>query len=204
MEQLLSIKTIPVNLQFKITHASMEISQPMPKVNISRQDGGGFVMESEPIQVQLNTYNCRKSLGLKNNTDLSKDFANKSVQVAYEATAKIAREGTALSDAFGDGNTNIIPQLAYERFSKSIDTVMSFLPKEGPDISWKGGTLNISYNVDKLDFDWDTMNTNLQFIPGNIEFSVDTMPKVIIEYTGGPIYVPKSADPNYMPIDAKA
>ena len=42
------------------------------------------------------------------------------------------------------------------------------------------------------------------FTPGDIEISVEQMPKVIIKYTGGPIYVPRSADPNYEAVDVQA
>jgi len=45
---------------------------------------------------------------------------------------------------------------------------------------------------------WDTAGlTNFEFIPGKIEFEVKQMPKVEIEYLGGPIYVPPSADPEH-------
>jgi hypothetical protein len=32
-----------------------------------------------------------------------------------------------------------------------------------------------------------------------LEFEITEYPKVIIKYVGGPIYFPRSADPNYEP-----
>ena len=39
----------------------------------------------------------------------------------------------------------------------------------------------------------------MEFIPGNVELIVRDRPRVEIEYIGGPIYVPPSANPNYEP-----
>jgi hypothetical protein len=32
-----------------------------------------------------------------------------------------------------------------------------------------------------------------------LHYKISERPKVIIKYVGGPIYIPKSADPNYIP-----
>ena len=45
-------------------------------------------------------------------------------------------------------------------------------------------------------------NGNYEFIPGDIEMSITQQPDVLIEYVGGPIYVPPSADPNYVDVRA--
>jgi hypothetical protein len=34
----------------------------------------------------------------------------------------------------------------------------------------------------------------------DIELKITQRPQVIIKYVGGPIYVPRSADPNYEPV----
>lgn len=86
----------------------------------------------------------------------------------------------------------------------NTDFAMKWLPTTGPDISWDGGELNIRYEMDKLNFDWRMDNGNVEFIPGNIEFTVTQQPDVIIKYIGGPVYVPPSADPDYVPLDEKA
>ncbi|HZK02765.1 MAG TPA: hypothetical protein VFC96_07880, partial [Anaerovoracaceae bacterium] len=40
-------------------------------------------------------------------------------------------------------------------------------------------------------------NTGRSFTPPSFEVEILERPKVIIKYVGGPIYIPKSADPNY-------
>ena len=59
--------------------------------------------------------------------------------------------------------------------------------------------LSIRIEIDHLRFEWKSQQKDLEFIPGSIEFRVTDYPKVIIEYLGGPIYVPASANPDYEP-----
>lgn len=79
----------------------------------------------------------------------------------------------------------------------SGDFTLARIPTVGPDISWSEPDLRIRYDMEKLNFDWKIQNGDFEFIPGTIEFSITQRPDVIIEYIGGPIYVPKSADPNF-------
>ena len=72
------------------------------------------------------------------------------------------------------------------------------------DGEWDEGEINIRYEMDKLNFDWRMGQGEVQFVPGNIEFTVTQQPDVIIKYIGGPVYVPPSADPEYEPVDARA
>ncbi len=69
---------------------------------------------------------------------------------------------------------------------------------------WEDGQMEIRYEMDKLNFDWKIDKGEFEFTPGDIELIVEQQPKVIIKYMGGPIYVPRSADPNYEPVDVKA
>ena len=64
--------------------------------------------------------------------------------------------------------------------------------------------LTIWYEMDRMNFDMKVANGNFEFIPGNINIEITQYPDVQIEYVGGPIYVPLSADPNYESVDVKA
>ena len=71
-------------------------------------------------------------------------------------------------------------------------------------MAWEGGEMSIRYEMDKMNFDWRMNQMQFEFIPGDIEISVEQKPDVLIKYVGGPLYVPPSADPNYKPADVKA
>lgn len=201
MEQLLSIKTIPISVEIVIENAQLKYNNKLPKVEVSRQQGG-LQMKAEPIKVNIDTFEMRQSIGLKSINTVINEFGNQGIKLAYEATAKIVQEGNQLAHPKGMD----IAQIAASRMNKQYETVLDFLPKVGPEISWDGGTLSVHYQMDKLDMDWDLGNTNFEFIPGKIQVEVKELPRVEIEYLGGPIYVPPSADPSYIgkEIDIKA
>ncbi len=195
---LLKITTIPISIEIKITKAKLELPEDrQPKVNITTKNGG-FVMEAEPIKINIDTYQARKSLGYGHMTDgdMLAQKAQEGFSLAFQGTAKVASNGDAL--ARGMSASELALQNA--RAGATMQTIMEFLPKEGANITFDEGKLNIDYQLGSQDFDWETMaRMPMEFIPGSVELIVRDRPRVEIEYMGGPIYVPASADPNYEP-----
>lgn len=196
---LLQITTIPIQIEIKVTNAKFEHSDEytQPQVNIKTRNGN-FVMEAEPLKLNIDTYEARKSLGFGHMTDgdMLKQKAQEGFSIAFQGTAKIASEGDQL--ARGMKASEIA--LSNARAGATVQTIMEFLPKEGADITFDAGKLNIEYQMGTQDIDWDVHpDSPLEFIPGSVEFIVHDMPRVEIEYIGDPIYVPPSANPNYEP-----
>ena len=75
---------------------------------------------------------------------------------------------------------------------------------ESPNMVWEDGAMEIRYEMDKLNFDWKIDQGEFKFTPGDIEFTVAQRPSIKITYNGEPIYVPRSADPNYQPVNVEA
>jgi hypothetical protein len=122
--------------------------------------------------------------------------ASEGFSLAFQGTARVAEEGDML--ARGMSASDIAIQNA--RAGATVETIMEFLPKEGADITFDGGTLNIEYQMGEQDFDWDVQpELPMEFVPGSVELIVRDKPRVEIEYLGDPIYVPPSANPNYEP-----
>lgn len=195
---LLQITTIPISIEIKITNAKLEFSDDrQPKVNITNTQGG-YVMQAEPIRVNIDTYEARKSLGYGHMTDgdMMKQKAQEGFSLAFQGTAKVSTQGDQL--ARGMSASEIAIQNA--RAGATVETIMEFLPKEGADITFDEGKLNIDYQLGEQGIDWDVVQRlPMEFIPGNVEFIVRDRPRVEIEYVGEPIYVPASANPNYEP-----
>lgn len=194
MSQLLNITSVPINIEVNVTRAELKVNQSAPKAHIN-QGAGTLQIEAEPIKVQIDNTAARESLGygFKNIDTFARDEAQKGVKVAYQAIANIVNEGDALCDFEATPAS-----IAHQKATRTLETVMEFLPKESPDISWTGNTLNINYQAKDLNIDWETnMKPQLEFVPGSIELIVNQMPRLEIEYVGEPIYFPKSAAPGY-------
>ncbi|MBQ7782663.1 MAG: hypothetical protein IJ368_01705, partial [Oscillospiraceae bacterium] len=173
MSQLLNITTIPINIEVNVTRAELKQDSTAPVVHIDRQPGS-MQIKAEPIKVQIDNTAARESLGYghKNIDTFAKDEADKGMKVAYQAIANIVNEGDAL------GSFEATPaSIAASKASRTLETVMEFLPKESPDISWTGNTLSINYQADTLSMDWEAnMRPKMEFVPGSIEFVVNQLP----------------------------
>ena len=148
---LLQITTIPISIEIKITNAKLEFSDDrQPKVNITNTQGG-YVMQAEPIRVNIDTYEARKSLGYGHMTDgdMMKQKAQEGFSLAFQGTAKVSTQGDQL--ARGMSASEIAIQNA--RAGATVETIMEFLPKEGADITFDEGKLNIDYQLGEQDID---------------------------------------------------
>ena len=196
---LLEITTIPIKIEIKVTNAKFEHNDDysQPKVNIKTKDGG-YVMEAEPLKLNIDTYEARKSLGYghMNDSDMLQQKAQEGFSIAFQGTAKVAAEGDELARGMSPSEI----ALNNARAGATVQTIMDFLPKEGADVTFDQGKLNIEYQMGSQDIDWDiSQETPMEFIPGSVEFIVRDRPRVEIEYVGEPLYVPPSANPNYKP-----
>lgn len=196
---LLQITTVPIKIEIKVTKAKYEPAEEdrQPKVNI-KTTNGGFVMQAEPLKLHIDTYQARRTLGEGNlkDGDIMKQKAQEGFSIAFQGTAKIAQEG----DMLARGVTPSEIAKNNVRAGATIETIMEFLPKEGADITFSGGKLNINYEMGEQDINWDVHpELPMEFIPGKVELIVHDRPRVEIEYLGDPLYVPPSANPNYEP-----
>lgn len=199
--QLIKITTVPISIELKTSHAQLknasgEQSLGIPKLSMSH-DKGGYKITSDLIKVNIDTYQSMKSAGIMSPLDKTYEMKEKGIRIAYQATARFVDEGNALADT--PSSQNPIPEIAKNYLNRDMETMLSFIPSQKPNISWKDGTLNIQYDMDEYDIDWESANPSFEFIPPTIELTVLERPSVVIEYIGGPIYVPPSADPNYQP-----
>lgn len=202
MTPLIEIKNVPIEIEMKISHAKLEHTRGTADLEISR-DKGGLSIRTKPIRVNIDTFEARNSVFPTTATSIEQQ-ANLGKQAVYEATATYAQQGQLLLNA--KIGQELVTQFAAESTMKDVKTNIGidFIPKTGAEITWDPGELNIRFEMDKVNFDWRMNQPQFEFTPGDIELSVTQRPDVVITYVGGPIYVPRSADPNYTPIDVEA
>lgn len=202
MYPLIEIKTIPIEIEMKVNHAHLEYARGTAEMEVSR-DRRGLSIRSRPIRVNIDTFEARNSVVPTAATSIQQ-AAERGRQSVYEATAAYARQGRMMMETkIGE---DVIRQLAAAStgVGQDVNVNIDFLPKTGAELSWDGGEMRIRYEMDKLNFDWRMQKAKFEFIPGDIEISVKQWPDVLIKYVGGPLYVPPSADPDYVPTDLKA
>lgn len=201
MDQLIKITTVPIQYELRINNARLEYSNSKAELEIHKNDGG-LSIKSRPVKLQLSSFEARNSVTPTTMRSVAQS-AQKGMTAAYSATAQMAQEGNLMLKA--DIGEEVITQIAKQRTAQPTgEFEMGFTPKAPVDINYEAPDLTINYEMDKLNFDLKIQNGNFEFIPGNIEMSITQQPDVVIEYIGGPLYVPPSADPNYEPLDVRA
>ena len=201
MRQLLEITSVPIEIEMRTSRAQLQYTRGTAELEVSR-DKGGLSIKSRPIQLNMDTFEMRQSIVPTAPRSIEQS-AQKGRQAAYSATAALAQEGELyLKAKIGE---DVQAQLAKTAISKEMFSQpgMTFIPSEGPEIDWNPGEMNIRYEMDKLNIDWRMGEGEFKFTPGDIELTVTQRPDVVIKYVGGPIYVPPSSDPNYVPVDVK-
>ena len=195
MFPLIEIKTVPIEIEMKVTDAKLEYARGTADLEISRNDGGLHI-KSRPIRLNVDTFEARNSITPTTARAISQAAA-RGTQASYEATAAYARQGKLLLSA--KVGEDMISQIAAQAQAQNVQTNVgiTFLPTVGAELNWDAGDMQIRFEMDKLNFDWRMNQTSFEFTPGDIQISVTQMPEVQIKYVGGPLYVPPSADPNY-------
>ncbi len=200
MDQLLSIKHIPIKVEVKVTRGELKPVENSganaPSVRVSSKKDGGLCLRADPYRIDLSESRNYDTYVPSAASEYDDGFT-----LTYEAIAKLADNG-------GTGANSGIKQsgdsraFSARRASRSIESVLQSLPKSrNSAVSYADGTLSINYQMaaaQAADFTSDA--PEFEFIPGSIEFIISQMPELDIEYLGDPIYFPRSADPNYEPI----
>ena len=204
MEPLLKITNIPIAFEMKINKAHLEYQNGTADLEISR-DNGKMKLSSSPIRFYIDTFKARDSIWPASVSSSIKKYSESGKAAAYEATSTAMQHGKLLLRAkIGEDALGQIIQSKTDKYFIPPEIGIDFIPSTKAELSWSEPDVTIEYQMDKINFDWRILKGDFEFIPGDIEFNITQYPDVVIEYIGGPIYVPPSAEPGSQNIDVKA
>ena len=187
MEQLLSIKHIPIKIEVNVTNAQLKAKEASPSATVSK-GSKGVTVAAQPYKVDMSTPRF-------DSYTPSPVAGTSGLTLTYDAVAKLP--ASAEDIPLQEGSSSIVAKGA----SSSIEAILNKLPKsKASSVSYNEGTLSINYSLDTGSDKSESLpdlSGGFEFIPGSIEFVISQMPDLEIEYTGDPMYFPISADPNY-------
>lgn len=189
MEQLITIETVPIKIEY-VKKESLKESLDLSAVHNqnAKQDvaNAGNRRQSKPIRIALNDT-------FEPSTDYQWDNST------YTATAKVGNDGKLeLEVSMEDGQAQPIH---FKHLSRGINEMASLMSSPVNQNSAVSPSMIIPLDAGRLASGSQTANdANFQLIMPDIELKITQRPQVIIKYVGGPIYVPRSADPNYEPV----
>ncbi|MEG0979296.1 MAG: DUF6470 family protein [Oscillospiraceae bacterium] len=168
MEQLLSIKCIPIKLEFETQPMKIEVSNSsQASLEISREKGG---------------------LQIESMHKVDKIEISKGPHVTPIRTPDVNREPHTIDSS--SSYKDISPKHKVVQ-----NPTIHLSTHNGPNANLN--ELSMQYKMDQLKFEYRTSSMNRKFTPGNIEYTVSQYPDVLIDYIGDMIYAPPSSNPNY-------
>ncbi|WKY48555.1 hypothetical protein Q5O24_04350 [Eubacteriaceae bacterium ES3] len=175
MEQLLTIEVVPIQVEF-VEKEPLKLSAVQnTQLEVSKESGQNQV-QSKPIRIAIqDSFEPSQNYNWENST--------------YTATSKVDNEGNLqLNLSLEDGEAKSI---RFKQANRSIDSMAS----QASEI--EAGSMRLSIPIQSLSA--GKVDSSTEFMPPDLELVVTQQPDVIITYVGGPIYFPRSADPNYEP-----
>ena len=197
--QLLQISSKPVEYKLEVERARLELDsefKPGVKFKIEPAKLG---IKTQNTRVRLNTYEARKSWGNMGTWDKTKVMAEKGMESIQKTTKDYVNIGNDLT-RINEGVT--VADIYAQRFlGEQPITYMAFLPEGGADIQWIPHQIATNFSMPEVSFDWDNMFEDMRnmmnYVPGSVRMVILERPQLEIEYIGGIMYFPPSADPDF-------
>jgi hypothetical protein len=192
--QLLDINTTPIEIHMSTTPAKLVYDNTLQPQSSAHTEPAALQMKSHSVQLQIDTYEARKSLGMENSHDFAVDMGQRGLKALSKFIDTTVQEGDQMADT---ENGVTIADIIKQKMLEQPELVTVFLPQGGANISFQPGSLDVSYRPGSYECDWGKMGCEQTYTPGSFDVEVVQRPVVEINYIGGPAYVPPSANPNY-------
>jgi hypothetical protein len=218
MRQLIEIESIPIKIETKLTYGKFQPSKDDPLNNQSAyKDSLNQAVKAASAQTPQEMRSTDPVIATQGNTGATQpkisDVYN-SGQVeglsfaqaqSYEAGAALAlnRSSVESKDFVKAGIQNVTVSNAAQSISSSSRSPSSYVSS----VNGRGAIAdNVmeAYEMDRANFQasLEAGAKSFEYVPGDVEFDVVQNPEVRITYTGGFIYVPRSAAPDYVDTSA--
>ena len=191
---LLEITTTPARYEYEVMRARLEISQAKPKVERTVKRAA-LNMQRQAGRVEMNTGRRRADMGFKGVVDRAEFEGDMGRRKAGEATASYAQVGNQLAQIDRGAN---VPDTIWGQSMHHNKGDLVLVPLSPVELNYVPASLAMDFEPGQMHANWDVGRARLDFVPGTFSMNVTQYASINIEYTGGPLYVPPSADPNFV------
>ncbi len=223
MQQLLEITTVPLKMEVTTTRARFEKMDPVEAakeaLNSPRDGRHTYQPAVNHNHVNSDPVNAGQNSKVVNPGSTVKGTNPNFHAAASSAAASI---GSDTPDVYvSAGVESSFGGMLYQASVQNATPVLSGIPEAGyveaglqnaemtkiqtqSSVDIADQTVFRKDRMDAYSTDRGNYDTSLslglrdmKFVPGSIEYEVTQWNEVEIDYIGGPVYVPRSADPNY-------
>lgn len=193
MQQLITIETVPISIKYTGNYPTLKAEEPGPVAMTPDSSGAAETPPPQEYPAKIST----QAMPVRLRTDSFVRGSSPGIyNLTYTATPKYDAQGRlSLDIKMGNSDEDSFQAL---RFGRDIQNVIGRI---------FGSEQEAPYEIDDMQLNIDfgdlqksvpgSGQTGKTFTPPSFEIEILEMPKVIVKYVGGPIYIPRSADPNY-------
>ena len=190
---LLEITTTQARYEYEISRAKLEVSQTQPKVQRTTRRAT-LNMRQEAGRFEMNTVRRRSDMGFKGVVEQAEHQADLGRKSSAEATVNYVVAGNQMGNIANGGN---IPDALWSQSMQHSRGDLVLVPVSPVDIHYVPASIATDFQPGEMSVDWNVGRARLEFVPGTFAIKFTQYSSINIEYTGGPIYAPPSADPNF-------
>lgn len=191
---LLKITTTPTKIEYEVTRAKLETSQEKPQVS-RKTTQGKLSMEKTEGRLEMNTKAYRSDMGFKDVVERAGYDANLARQKVSEATTNYVELGNSIINIQKGGN---IPDALWSQAMQHSKGDLVLMPLSPADIKYVPASLKTDFEPGSVQSDWNVGAAKVDFVPGLFKLNIVQYSSISFEYLGGPIYVPASANPDFV------
>lgn len=190
---LLEITTTPAQYEYEVVRAKLQINQEKPTVERTTSRAT-LNMRRQAGRLEMNSTRRRSDMGFKGVVERASYEAGLGRQAAQEATGNYVALGNQAANIAKGGN---IPDALWSQTMQHSQGDLVLVPLSPVDIQYVPASLSMDFQPPSMQANWNVGQARLEFVPGSFKLNVTQYASVNIEYTGGPVYAPPSADPNF-------
>ena len=195
--QYLKITRVPIKVTRTVEPAKIQIIKPsraQVSLNVTPQK---LNITSKSTKIKMDNFeNLSQMGGGKSAAALSQDAAQRGSSGAFQATGEYTDIGNQLANIANSAPS--IPDIAASKMTPDyIPTGLKFVPTQGPKIDWEPAKINFDVQPAQIIKTPEVTKAESKYTPAKTEVKIDQYPGIKIEYTGDPLYVPPSANPEY-------
>lgn len=192
--QLIRVTSTPIKYEYNVERARLAYTTDLGGFTLQKQ-GGSLQVHTTHVSHQMDNSAMWRQLDHPGFRDRLAKEKSEATAAASEAIVKYVETGNQMANAH-KGAT--IPEIMYQRLMQDKNAGSLMLSKLAlPQFNWNPGSVEMSYQPVEQTFDWRTAKASMEFLPGSFSVNILQYPDIQIEYLGGPVYVPPSANPNY-------
>lgn len=191
---LLEITTTPARYEYEVMRARLQMSQEKPRVQRTVKRAS-LNMQRQAGRFEMNTVRRRSDMGFKGVVDRAEYEGDRGQQTAGDATARYAQVGNQLAQIDKGAN---VPDTLWGQSMHHNKGDLVLVPLSPVELNYVPASLAMDFQPGQMHSNWDVGRARLDFVPGSFSMNVVQYASINIEYTGGPLYVPPSADPNFV------